>query len=68
MNKIESNVHGICPLFFTCRFSEALDQFMKSKFMAGYKIVPGVLTWPTTSEVIEETRTERLQVRKNALL
>ncbi|XP_048351643.1 E3 ubiquitin-protein ligase TTC3 isoform X2 [Sphaerodactylus townsendi] len=44
------------------RFSEALDQFMKSKFMVGYKIVPGVLTWPTTSEVIEETRVERLQV------
>nr|XP_056714474.1 E3 ubiquitin-protein ligase TTC3 [Euleptes europaea] len=44
------------------RFSEALDQFMKSKFMAGYKIVPGVLTWPTTSEVIEETRAERFQV------
>ncbi|XP_054829131.1 E3 ubiquitin-protein ligase TTC3 [Eublepharis macularius] len=44
------------------RFSEALDQFMKSKFMIGYKIVPGVLTWPTTSEVIEETRAERLQV------
>ncbi|XP_077198783.1 E3 ubiquitin-protein ligase TTC3 [Paroedura picta] len=44
------------------RFPEALDQFLKSKFMAGYKIVPGVLTWPTTSEVIEETRTERLQV------
>ncbi|XP_060090251.1 E3 ubiquitin-protein ligase TTC3 [Heteronotia binoei] len=44
------------------RFSEALDQFTKSKFMTGYKIVPGVLTWPTTFEVIEETRTERLQV------
>ncbi|KAL8190532.1 UNVERIFIED_CONTAM: hypothetical protein K2H54_055395 [Gekko kuhli] len=44
------------------RFSEGLDQFMKSKFMAGYKIVPGVLTWPTTSEVIEETRPERLQI------
>ncbi|XP_026556304.1 E3 ubiquitin-protein ligase TTC3 isoform X2 [Pseudonaja textilis] len=44
------------------RFSEALDQFMKSKTMVNLKIVPGVLTWPTTSVVIEETRSETLQV------
>ncbi|XP_044298146.1 E3 ubiquitin-protein ligase TTC3 isoform X3 [Varanus komodoensis] len=44
------------------RFSEALDQFMKSKIMVRHKMVPGVLTWPTTSVVIEETRPERLQV------
>ncbi|KAM6448322.1 E3 ubiquitin-protein ligase TTC3 isoform 2-T4 [Liasis olivaceus] len=44
------------------RFSEALDQFMKSKTMVNLKIVPGVLTWPTTSVVIKETRSERLQV------
>lgn len=30
--------------------------------MVNHKIVPGVLTWPTTSQVIEETRTENLQV------
>lgn len=35
---------------------------MKSQTMFNHKIVPGVLTWPTTSQVIEETRTENLQV------
>ncbi|XP_069727681.1 E3 ubiquitin-protein ligase TTC3 isoform X3 [Phaenicophaeus curvirostris] len=44
------------------RFSDALDQFMKSQTMVNHKIVPGVLTWPTTSQVIEETRTEYLQL------
>ncbi|XP_061857095.1 E3 ubiquitin-protein ligase TTC3 isoform X3 [Colius striatus] len=44
------------------RFSDALDQFMKSQTMVNHKIVPGVLTWPTTSRVIEETRTENLQL------
>ncbi|XP_013911713.1 PREDICTED: E3 ubiquitin-protein ligase TTC3 isoform X2 [Thamnophis sirtalis] len=44
------------------RFSEALDQFMKSKTMVNLKIVPGVLTWPTTSVIIKETRSEALQV------
>ncbi|XP_032867219.2 E3 ubiquitin-protein ligase TTC3 isoform X3 [Tyto alba] len=44
------------------RFSDALDQFMKSQTMVNHKIVPGVLTWPTTSRVIEETRTENLQM------
>ncbi|XP_021261035.1 E3 ubiquitin-protein ligase TTC3 isoform X2 [Numida meleagris] len=44
------------------RFSDALDQFMKSQTMVNRKIVPGVLTWPTTSQVIEETRTENLQL------
>ncbi|XP_009702284.1 PREDICTED: E3 ubiquitin-protein ligase TTC3-like, partial [Cariama cristata] len=44
------------------RFSDALDQFMKSQTMVNHKIVPGVLTWPTTSQVIEETRTENLQL------
>ncbi|XP_033915944.1 E3 ubiquitin-protein ligase TTC3 isoform X2 [Melopsittacus undulatus] len=44
------------------RFSDALDQFMKSRTMVNHKIVPGVLTWPTTSQVIEETRTENLQL------
>ncbi|XP_052529754.1 E3 ubiquitin-protein ligase TTC3 isoform X5 [Tympanuchus pallidicinctus] len=44
------------------RFSDALNQFMKSQTMINRKIVPGVLTWPTTSQVIEETRTENLQL------
>ncbi|XP_062833223.1 E3 ubiquitin-protein ligase TTC3 isoform X3 [Anolis carolinensis] len=44
------------------RFSDALEQFMKSKTMVNHKMVPGVLTWPTTSIVIEETRIEKLQV------
>ncbi|KFP54731.1 E3 ubiquitin-protein ligase TTC3, partial [Cathartes aura] len=44
------------------RFSDALDQFMKSQTVVNHKIVPGVLTWPTTSRVIEETRTENLQL------
>ncbi|ETE73451.1 E3 ubiquitin-protein ligase TTC3, partial [Ophiophagus hannah] len=44
------------------RFSDALDQFMKSKTMVNLKIVPGVLTWPTTSVIIKETRSETLQV------
>ncbi|KAM6382779.1 E3 ubiquitin-protein ligase TTC3 isoform 7-T8 [Alca torda] len=50
------------------RFSDALDQFMKSLTMVNRKIVPGVLTWPTTSWVIEETRTENLQlILKNCI-
>ncbi|NXE76773.1 TTC3 ligase, partial [Cochlearius cochlearius] len=50
------------------RFSDALDQFMKSQTMVNHKIVPGVLTWPTTSQVIEETRTENLQlILKNCI-
>ncbi|XP_051464548.1 E3 ubiquitin-protein ligase TTC3 isoform X2 [Apus apus] len=44
------------------RFSDALDQLMKSQTMINHKIVPGVLTWPTSSQVIEETRTENLQL------
>uniref|UniRef100_A0A803XPU2 E3 ubiquitin-protein ligase TTC3/DZIP3 domain-containing protein n=1 Tax=Meleagris gallopavo TaxID=9103 RepID=A0A803XPU2_MELGA len=44
------------------RFSDALNQFMKSQTMINRKIVPGVLTWPMTSQVIEETRTENLQL------
>ncbi|XP_014793678.1 PREDICTED: E3 ubiquitin-protein ligase TTC3 isoform X2 [Calidris pugnax] len=50
------------------RFSDALDQFMKSQTMVNHKIVPGVLTWPTTSWVIEETRTENLKlILKNCI-
>ncbi|KFP74671.1 E3 ubiquitin-protein ligase TTC3, partial [Apaloderma vittatum] len=50
------------------RFSDALSQFMKSQTMINREIVPGVLTWPTTSQVIEETRTENLQlILKNCI-
>ncbi|XP_071423208.1 E3 ubiquitin-protein ligase TTC3 isoform X2 [Pithys albifrons albifrons] len=44
------------------RFAHALDQFLKSKLMIDLKIVPGVLTWPATTQVIEETREESLQL------
>ncbi|XP_053792533.1 E3 ubiquitin-protein ligase TTC3 isoform X2 [Vidua chalybeata] len=44
------------------RFAHALDQFLRSKLMIDFKIVPGVLTWPGTTEVIEETRMENLQM------
>ncbi|XP_034608609.1 E3 ubiquitin-protein ligase TTC3 isoform X3 [Trachemys scripta elegans] len=44
------------------RFSDAIHQFLKSQTMINRKIVPGILTWPTTSVVIEETRTEKLQL------
>ncbi|XP_032653076.1 E3 ubiquitin-protein ligase TTC3 isoform X4 [Chelonoidis abingdonii] len=44
------------------RFSDAIHQFVKSQTMINRKIVPGILTWPTTSVVIEETRTEKLQL------
>ncbi|KAM3935009.1 E3 ubiquitin-protein ligase TTC3 isoform 2-T2 [Leptodactylus fuscus] len=44
------------------RFSDALNQYIKSKTMVNHKMVPGVLTWPTTSVVIEESRPEKLQV------
>ncbi|XP_054484400.2 E3 ubiquitin-protein ligase TTC3 isoform X3 [Agelaius phoeniceus] len=44
------------------RFVHALDQFLKSKLMIDFKIVPGVLTWPGTTQVIEETRIENLQM------
>lgn len=45
------------------RFARALDQFLRSKLMIDLKVVPGVLTWPGTTQVIEETRIENLQVR-----
>ncbi|XP_041255943.1 E3 ubiquitin-protein ligase TTC3 isoform X1 [Onychostruthus taczanowskii] len=44
------------------RFVHALDQFLKSKLMIDFKIFPGVLTWPGTTQVIEETRIENLQM------
>uniref|UniRef100_A0A8C9N9B4 RING-type E3 ubiquitin transferase n=1 Tax=Serinus canaria TaxID=9135 RepID=A0A8C9N9B4_SERCA len=44
------------------RFAHALDQFLRSKLMIDFKIVPGVLTWPGTTQVIEETRIENLQM------
>ncbi|XP_064262599.1 E3 ubiquitin-protein ligase TTC3 isoform X4 [Passer domesticus] len=44
------------------RFAHALDQFLRSKLMIDFKISPGVLTWPGTTQVIEETRIENLQM------
>ncbi|XP_044140323.1 E3 ubiquitin-protein ligase TTC3-like isoform X1 [Bufo gargarizans] len=58
--------YGIGNVYFRQnRFSDALNQFIKSKTMVNHKMVPGVLTWPTTSVVIEETRPEKLQVLLN---
>ncbi|XP_019379597.1 PREDICTED: E3 ubiquitin-protein ligase TTC3 isoform X4 [Gavialis gangeticus] len=55
--------YGIGKVYFRQnRFSDALDQFLKSQTMVNHKIVPGVLTWPTTSVVIQETRPEMLQL------
>ncbi|XP_078512990.1 E3 ubiquitin-protein ligase TTC3 isoform X2 [Lissotriton helveticus] len=44
------------------RFAEAKNQFIKCQIMLNRKIVPGVLKWPTTSVIIEETRPEKLQM------
>ncbi|XP_075053339.1 E3 ubiquitin-protein ligase TTC3 isoform X2 [Mixophyes fleayi] len=44
------------------RFSDALSQYVKTKVMVKYQMVPGILTWPTTSLVLEETVPEKLQV------
>ncbi|KAG8590994.1 hypothetical protein GDO81_007005 [Engystomops pustulosus] len=58
--------YGIGNVYFRQnRFSDALNQYIKSKTMVNHKMVPGVLTWPTTSYVIEETRPEKLQVLLN---
>ncbi|XP_067401360.1 E3 ubiquitin-protein ligase TTC3 isoform X2 [Emydura macquarii macquarii] len=60
---------GIGKIYFRQnRFSDAIDQFVKSQTMINRKIVPGVLTWPTTSVVIEETRTEKLQLMLENLI
>ncbi|XP_027731239.1 E3 ubiquitin-protein ligase TTC3 isoform X6 [Vombatus ursinus] len=42
------------------RFSDALGHFQKSKTMI--KLIPGVLTWPTTNVIIEESQAEKLQL------
>ncbi|CAN8197029.1 unnamed protein product [Coccothraustes coccothraustes] len=44
------------------RFALALEQFLRSMLVIDFKIVPGVLTWPGTTQVIEETRIENLQM------
>ncbi|XP_032907978.1 E3 ubiquitin-protein ligase TTC3 isoform X2 [Catharus ustulatus] len=44
------------------RFAHALDQFLRAKLMIDFKIVPGVLTWLGTTQVIEESRIENLQM------
>ncbi|XP_064413293.1 E3 ubiquitin-protein ligase TTC3 isoform X2 [Latimeria chalumnae] len=43
------------------RFSDAFKEFAKSLKMVNLKIVPGILTWPTSTVVIEESRTEKLK-------
>uniref|UniRef100_UPI00398F8B31 E3 ubiquitin-protein ligase TTC3 isoform X2 n=1 Tax=Pristiophorus japonicus TaxID=55135 RepID=UPI00398F8B31 len=43
------------------RFADALVPFTKSLTMVNHKIVPGILTWPTTTVVIEETQDEKLK-------
>ncbi|XP_053312188.1 E3 ubiquitin-protein ligase TTC3 [Spea bombifrons] len=56
-------VYGIGNVYFRQnRFSDALNQYMRSQTMVAHKIVPGLLTWPTTSVVIEESRPEKLKL------
>eukprot|EP00079_Xenopus_tropicalis_P015031 XP_004912171.1 PREDICTED: E3 ubiquitin-protein ligase TTC3 isoform X2 [Xenopus tropicalis] len=43
------------------RFSDALNQYVKSHTMVKLKMMPGILTWPTTPIVLEESRPEKLQ-------
>ncbi|XP_064207284.1 E3 ubiquitin-protein ligase TTC3 isoform X2 [Anguilla rostrata] len=40
------------------RFSAALEEFANSLKMINLQITPGKLTWPTTTVIVEETRTE----------
>lgn len=44
------------------RFSEALDEFNKALLMVQRQIVPGKLTWPTTTITVQETYTDYLKV------
>ncbi|XP_078088843.1 E3 ubiquitin-protein ligase TTC3 isoform X2 [Mustelus asterias] len=54
--------YGLGRVYFRQnRFADALDPFMKSLTMVNHKIVPGILTWPTTTVVIEETQEEKLK-------
>ncbi|XP_028656057.1 E3 ubiquitin-protein ligase TTC3 [Erpetoichthys calabaricus] len=54
--------YGIGMVYFTQnRFSDALDQFQKSLIMINLQIVPGKLTWPTTTVVVDETQNDYLK-------
>ncbi|XP_048458872.1 E3 ubiquitin-protein ligase TTC3 [Rhincodon typus] len=54
--------YGLGKVYFRQnRFADALDPFTKSLTMVNRKIVPGILTWPTTTVVIEETQAEKLK-------
>ncbi|XP_051870702.1 E3 ubiquitin-protein ligase TTC3 [Pristis pectinata] len=54
--------YGLGKVYFQQnRFTNALDPFTKSLTMVNRKIVPGILTWPTTTVVIEETQNEKLK-------
>ncbi|XP_067849412.1 E3 ubiquitin-protein ligase TTC3 [Heptranchias perlo] len=54
--------YGLGKVYFRQnRFADALDPFTKSLTMVNRKIVPGILTWPTTTVVIEETQNEKLK-------
>ncbi|KAM8976982.1 E3 ubiquitin-protein ligase TTC3 [Pelodytes ibericus] len=55
-------VYGIGNVYFRQnRFSEALKQYVKSQTMVKHRIVPGLLNWPNTSVILEESRPEKLQ-------
>ncbi|XP_072116111.1 E3 ubiquitin-protein ligase TTC3 isoform X2 [Mobula birostris] len=54
--------YGLGKVYFQQnRFTSALDPFSKSLTMVNRKIVPGILTWPTTTVIIEETQNEKLK-------
>ncbi|XP_041437100.1 E3 ubiquitin-protein ligase TTC3 [Xenopus laevis] len=54
--------YGIGNVYFRQnRFSDALNQYVKSHTMVKLKMMPGILTWPTTPIVLEESRPEKLQ-------
>ncbi|XP_072369328.1 E3 ubiquitin-protein ligase TTC3 isoform X2 [Scyliorhinus torazame] len=54
--------YGLGKVYFRQnRFADALDPFTKSLTMVNRKIVPGILTWPTTTVVIEETQDKKLK-------
>ncbi|XP_063306349.1 E3 ubiquitin-protein ligase TTC3 [Pelobates fuscus] len=56
-------VYGIGNVYFRQnRFSDALKQYVKSQTMVAHKIVPGVLNWPLTDVVINESIPEKLKL------
>ncbi|XP_043927960.1 E3 ubiquitin-protein ligase TTC3 [Protopterus annectens] len=54
--------YGIGRVYFRQnRFMESLDKFSNAITMVNRKIVPGILTWPMTTAIVEESRTENLK-------